>query len=431
MGKEENETPIVGGSGKSGQALRDELRGRDRTPDENAKRLLDGSAWSEFCRSLDATGQHLLNFPVGETETPGELQAQGMKYALGLVTGGVLQALQLSDPDLPRFVRTPDSESKWGAENVDNQYLWCRVGPHAQYKVTGNRQNVFEALLETKDGYMQLGDDQVFETLVLSDVQCEADGQFEILLSAERPDGYAGNWMEMPPETRYFCVRQYFADWENERPANFLIERLGGQGVAPKPLTPARMAELLDEVGTWTLQTAKFWQEWIDQLRRDHVKGEVKEPKPFVGGAQDIVYGNDWWSLDRDEAMIIETEIPDARYWQIQLCDVWFRTMDWATRQTGLNHTQARVDTDGKARFVIAHKDPSVQNWIDTSGHPEGMLQYRWIWTNSKPHPKGRVVPFDEIRSHLPADTPTYTTEQRREALAIRHRHLHRREPVT
>ena len=154
-------------------------------------------------------------------------------------------------------------------------------------------------------------------------------------------------------------------------------------------------------------------------------------PAPFVGGAKDIVYGNDWWSLDPDEAMIVEFEVPDARYWQLQLCDVWFRTMDWATRQTGLNHAQAFVHADGKVRFVIAHQDPGVQNWIDTSGHPEGMIQYRYIWTQSQPAPNVQIVSFDEIGSALPSDTPAFSADERRDALAIRHRHLQRREPVT
>ncbi|MGY8737123.1 MAG: DUF1214 domain-containing protein, partial [bacterium] len=327
--------------------------------------------------------------------------------------------------------RTPDSESKWGAENVDNQYLWCRVGPHADYKVTGNKNNVFEALLETKDGYMQIGDDLVFDTLLLSNIQCEADGSFEILLSANKPEGFSGNFMHMPPGTQYWCVRQYFADWETEIPARFEIHRVGGEGVPPAPLTPARMAELLDEAGRWTLQTTKFWAEWIDQLRGDHEKGRLMAPKPFVGGARDIVYGNDWWSLDPDEAMIVEIEVPDARYWQLQLCDVWFRTMDWATRQTGLNHAQSYVHADGRVRFVIAHQDPGVQNWIDTSGHPEGMLQYRYIWTNNKPAPSVKIVPFEGIGAALPSDTPAFGNEARRAALTIRHRHLQRREPVT
>jgi hypothetical protein len=198
----------IGGSGKFGDELRAELAGPGRSEAENAKRLISGEAWREFCRSLEEAGQHLLDFPTGQTATPGELQAQAMKYVLGLTTGGILQALQLSDPDLPRLVRNPDSEAKWGAENVDNQYLWCRVGPHAQYRVTGNRENVFEALLETKDGYMQLGDDRVFDTLLLTEMECEANGDFEILLAAERPAGHTGNFMQMPPGTKYWCVRQ-------------------------------------------------------------------------------------------------------------------------------------------------------------------------------------------------------------------------------
>jgi len=421
----------VGGSGLSGEALRRALRGPDRSSEENAARLSSGEAWRDFCRSLEAAGEHLIRFPTAQTALPGEMQAEGMKYALGLVTGGVLQALQLSDPDHPRLVRNPDSAAKWGAENVDNQYLWCRVRPDARYRIEGHRSNVFEALLETKDGYMQLGDDRIFDTRLLSELECEADGRFEILLSAERPEGHRGNWMAMPPGTRYFAVRQYLVDWETEEPARFEIHRIGGEGVPPEPTSPARMAELLDEAGLWTLQTARFWQEWIEQLRRDHVKGELQPPRPFVGGARDIVYGNDWWSLDPDEAMIIECEVPDARYWQTQLCDVWFRTMDWATHQTGLNHMQTRVDADGRFRVVIAHRDPGVQNWLDTCGHPEGMIQYRFIWTKNRPQPSVKVVPFESLRESLPPETPDFGPEERRRALAIRHRHLARREPVT
>ncbi len=421
----------VGGTGKFGKALKDELRGPARTPEQNAKRLLDGSAWSEFCRSLDRAGRHLLAYPTKSTPVPGEVESEGARYALGLVTAGILQALQLSDPATPKLVRNPDSESKWGAENVDNQYLWARVSPEYQYRVFGNRNNIFEALLETKDGYMQIGDDQVFDTQFLTQLHCEPDGRFEILLAAERPAGHRGNFMKMPPGTQYFCVRQYFVDWETEWPARFDIERIGGVGVRPAPYTPEKTAELLDEAGLWVLQTARFWTEWVDQLRRDFVKGELKPARAFVGGARDIFYGNDWWSLEPDEAMVIEFVPPKARYWQIQLCDVWFRTMDYATRQSGLNHHQARLDRDGRARVVVAHRDPGVQNWLDTGAHPEGMLQYRWIFTQDNPAPSVKIVPFEKIRGALPADTPAYSAEQRRAALAIRHRHLARREPVT
>ena len=107
------------------------------------------------------------------------------------------------------------------------------------------------------------------------------------------------------------------------------------------------------------------------------------------------------------------------------------RTMDYATRQSGLNHHQARLDRDGQARIVIAHQDPGLQNWLDTGGHPEGMLQYRWVFTQDNPATRARIVPFEKLRSVLPADTPDYGAAQRRAALAIRHRHLARREPTT
>lgn len=426
-----DESPAVGGSGKSGDEVRRELARAARSESEEAQRLYDGTAWREFCRALEEAGERVLAFPVGETEVPGQLRAEGMQYLLGLVKSGIFQALELSEGMRPRIVRNPDSEAKWGAENVDNQYLWTRIDPREQYRIEGNAGSAFEALLETKDGYMQLGDDRVFETLLLTDLQREANGDFEILLSAERPSGHRGNWMKLEPDARYFTVRQYFVDWAKETPARFEIYRVGGEGVAPPAMTPARMAGLLDEAGTWTLQTTKFWMEWVEQLRKDHRKGELREPRPFVGGAKDIVYGNDWWSLDPDEAMIVETELPDARYWQVQLCDVWFRTFDFATRQTGLNAAQARVDSDGKLRCVIAHRDPGVQNWLDTAGHPEGMIQYRWIWTKDRPHPKVRIVPFAQLRDALPDDTPAYAEAERKAALAIRHRHLFAREPVT
>ena len=43
------------------------------------------------------------------------------------------------------------------------------------------------------------------------------------------------------------------------------------------------------------------------------------------------------------------------------------------------------VDPDGRFRCVIAHRDPGVPNWLDACGHPEGMIQYRFVWARSRP----------------------------------------------
>jgi hypothetical protein len=416
----------VGGTGLRGEELK-RLRRARRTPDQNAERLASGLAWRDFCRSLEAAGAHLLSFPVPDAP---ELRAEAFRYLLGLVRSGVDQSLQGSDPDQPRFWRNPDSASKWGAENADNRYLWARLRSDASYRITGRRGDAFDFLIEVKEGFMQLGDDRCFATLTMNDLACDADGRFEIVLSRERPAGATVDWLALHPDARYVQIREYYTDWERQSPTLFAIQQIGNEGRPPAALTPGRMAELIDEAGEWVETTARFWTEWVDQMRGAHDPTRLQPAARFVGGADDIYYGNDWYRLGPDEALVIETELPDARYWAFQLCDVWFRTMEYAARQSSLNHHQARIDADGRLRCVVAHRDPGVPNWLDTGGHPEGMIQYRWIWSRTNPQPALRRLRFDEIRAALPPDTPRVTPEERRCRIAGRQLHVARREPA-
>jgi hypothetical protein len=395
--------------------------------DDPAARLLDGRAWQAYCDRLAEAGRWALAFP--QPDHP-ELRAEGFRYLLGLVASGLLQAGALADPDRPRFVRNPDSQTKWGAENADNQYLWARIRPDAAYRIHGVRESAFDFLIEVKEGYMQLGHAKNYATLSAHELAVEADGRFEILLAARRPAGHAGNFLALHPDARHVGVRQYFLDWAKESPARFWIERVGPVEPAP-PLSPARMAELLDAAGTWTLDTARFWGDWVSDLRASWREGQIAPARSFAGGADDIVYGNDWWKLGAGDALVIECEVPDARYWAFQLCDAWFRTFEYGLRQTSLNGTQLHVDPDGRFRVVIAHEDPGVPNWLDACGHPEGMLQYRFVWARSRPQPTLQRVALAELRSRLPAGHPRVSAEARRRTLAEREAHLQRREPAT
>ena len=48
-------------------------------------------------------------------------------------------------------------------------------------------------------------------------------------------------------------------------------------------------------------------------------------------------------------------------------------------------------------RIVVAHDDPGVDNWIDTAGHGQGTMCFRWIGAEEHPQPTTRVVPFADI----------------------------------
>jgi hypothetical protein len=408
---------VADGDQRSRTARRSQLEQRER--------LLSGRAWEDYCAHLAAAGRAILDFPLPGAD--GErLRAEGFRYLLGLVRSGLYSALELADPLAPRFIRNPDSQAKWGAENADNLYLWARIDPRETYRVFGERRSAFELLIEVKQGFMQLGDERVFETRATADLTIDGQGRFSILLAAERPASYAGDFIPIHPDARFVQVRQYLLDWESDTPASFEIQREGGS--EPAQPSPSEMADRLEQAGEWTLGTTRYWMQWVEALRREHSATEIPAARHYAGGAVDIYYGNSWYVLGEDEALIFECEAPEARVWQIQLCDAWFKTLDYAHRQTSLNSRQAKLAGDGMLRVVIAHQDPGVACWLDAGGNREGVLQYRWIWTRTNPQPTLRRVPFAELVRQLPADTPRVTAAERRAALDARAAHVQRRE---
>lgn len=412
------------GGRRDAGALRGDLRERLPAADAAAA-LLSGDAWRRYCDALRQAGEHLLAANPGAGPAT---RAEGMLYLLGLVRGGIGQALELADPRRPRFFRNPDSSSRWGAENADNQYLWARIDPALDYCIRGERGSAFDFLIEVKEGYMQLGDERNFATLTADAVACDDEGRFEIRLSGTRPPAIdAGRWLPLDPDARYVAIRQYLCDWQRETPARFTIECLTPGEVAPAD--PANVAARLEDAGEWTLASARFWTEWTDALREGFVPGVLPPARKYAGGADDIYYGNAFYRLGPDEALVVDTDPPDARYWQFQLCDRWFRSADWAERTTSINHLQARLDGDGRFRCVVAHRDPGVANWLDTAGETEGVLQYRWVWSRDNPVPRAETVAFDAIRAHLPADTPRLGAQERVSERRLRRRHRERREP--
>ncbi len=118
---------------------------------------------------------------------------------------------------------------------------------------------------------------------------------------------------------------------------------------------------------------------------------------------------------------------PEARYWSLHAGNFWWESLDYASRHTSLNHHQATLDDDGVFRAVVAHQDPGVPNWLDTLGHTRGPLLFRWVVADHGPATTTTVVPFDEIREHLPASTGTVTPEQRAETIRRRRRGAQRR----
>jgi len=415
--------PAVGGLAAAQRLQKEGARSAQDSPDEDAKRLLSGEAWSDFCRALEAAGRTILDAPGRQNP---DVQAEGFRYLLGITKAGISQAAEL-EAEQPRFIRIVDSFCGGGAENADNSYAQAHIRGDLSYRVWGTRGSVETFLVEIKEGFMQLGQVRNFATLEAPELHVEPDGSFEFFLGGERRER---NWLPLDPDAKQILVRQYFCDWDSEIPATFDIECLGREGLPPTKLDAARAARILDDAGQNIAGTVSFWQEWVEDLKARYDRDEIKPAEFYVGGADDIAYGNDYYELPDGEAMIIEFEPPQAKYWAFQLIDLWFKTPDWANQKVSINHKQAHIDPDGRCRVVLAHEDPGIENWLDTGGEREGVLQYRWIWTENNPLPSLRRVPVAEVRDALPADTPTVTPEQRRDEIHRRQLHRLRRERI-
>ncbi|HEX6450407.1 MAG TPA: hypothetical protein VF060_13215, partial [Trebonia sp.] len=114
------------------------------------------------------------------------------------------------------------------------------------------------------------------------------------------------------------------------------------------------------------------------------------------------------YDLSEDQAMIVT--VPKAGkgtapYQGLQLGSMWYISLDYANHQTSLTANQARTDPDGKIRFVISERDPGVANWLETTGHRRGYIQFRWqrLTRDLTPAdgPTAEVVSLDEVPERL------------------------------
>ncbi len=67
-----------------------------------------------------------------------------------------------------------------------------------------------------------------------------------------------------------------------------------------------------------------------------------------------------------------------------------------------MNKHTAVYEHDGSVLIVVAHEDPGVPNWINTVGHRQGTMCFRWIRAKEHPQPRTRVVKRSELQRATP-----------------------------
>jgi len=447
-------------------------------------------AWDEMMISLQQARDAIDHPELMPPPASDRNLAEGYRYLMGFVHSAVERAFH-DDPQRPQFRNALSPMTRATIDNADAIYFYAPLDGRKTYRihaeagdsrhwrgepaVTGEPKAPHYIIFEASSGglagdsgslqELRPGTKTQTSMLDCSRIEVNADGSFDILLAPERPPGYTGNFMstmkvvnrphpsdpDMPPErsASYISGRQLFGDWECEEAIHMEITQLGAEGLPAPAFSAASAVQQLRECADIVRGQMHFWNAfWTVPMgtygeRTGTLPGMAFKRNGFNkinaasgatgGGMSTNLYAGGVFELEPDEALIIENHIKQPpHYISFQLGNLWGESLEYASRMGSLNGSQAQVDADGVIRLVVAHRDPGVPNWLDTSGQREGFLTPRWAYSERPeedqwPSITARKVRFDEIRKHLPEATQVVIEAQRREQVAIRQRHVQRR----
>ncbi len=366
--------------------------------EEAIQKVDNAQAWTEFCDLLKKAGAVLLREELAPTTFD---RGEGLRYLSRLLRAGLISFAETSGPETPAF-RTMPELVKMGLDNPDNYYRSAPVRGDLTYRIRGTRGTIhylsfaaqnqnFAAKAKITGGAGHLND---------ADLKLEADGSFEVIASQKE---HKGNWLRMNPDTKQILVRQTFLHRLQETPVELEIECLEAGG-PPPPLDPARVPNQLLGSAMYAIGCAQWFYDWVIGFKDKAPQNEFHLPSMenhiLMGGDPNIRMWLGHWELAPDEALVIEVTPPNCQYWNLQLGNIWAESLDFQNRTTHINSGQAVLRDDGSLRIVVAHEDPGLPNWLDTSGHHHGIMGVRWVCADSHPQPRCRVVK----RSDLPKD---------------------------
>jgi hypothetical protein len=374
------------------------------------------AAWSHLMHRLDDAAQIVQSDPA--SRNPIDLAA-GMRHLLVLLAAGIDESLRF-DPDPILCVQRASTNDvvTWGMECPDCLYTRATMRGGESYRLFGNRGTARYVGLQTMNGIASTAN------ALVDELDVDADGNFEVVLSTEEHDG---NWMRIDGPHPTLTVRHFFYDWDTETPSSLRIERISEpmQRNAPAVVRDSVVSRQLVALGDFVHDNLDFFLRFgeaappngfLPPIDRTAM-GAAAENKPVIGR----------WELGPDEALILEVEPPQGVYWSYSLGNPWWETIHYGRHQSSLNAHQTVVDADGLVRVVVCGRDPGVANWLDTAGFSNGAMILRCVRTETAPTPNARVLAFDEIASALPADTTRISADERASILERRRRAVHER----
>jgi hypothetical protein len=328
------------------------------------------------------------------------------------LAGSIRSSLQLAwayQRDFPFFAQSTGPYTKLGLDNPDTLYFHSYLRDNAEYVVTGRRGSTADLSFQVLAGdYTPV---EVPDSLSAFDdrqLDLAADGTFTLRFGPPRDDAGPG-YVTLGPGSAMLLVREVYSDWARERRGTISIHRGDRRGSAPPPADTSVQAKRYTVAGKILLsrlQTFLAFPEWF------YLKLPVNtmtEPRSTPGGLTSQFSSAGHYDLEDDQVMVVTVPAAGrdvAPYQGIQLGSMWYISLDYISRQTSLTADQARIDPDGRMRFVISERDPGLVNWLERTGHRRGYVQIRWQRLARELGPADgpavEVLPLADLPARLP-----------------------------
>src|SRR3954451_4972251 len=171
--------------------------------DEITQKVVDGTAWREFCDLLADAGDAIL--APGNPDSPLD-RAEGFRMLTRLLRGALESKLEFGRASDPVLVRACHETIKIVGENPDNHYLGASLNGEYDYRIWGTRGEAkrisFNLFSGAGFGGGLPGTDN---TMHEEQMHIEPDGTFELAISQlEHP----GNWHQSEADTLIIAIRQ-------------------------------------------------------------------------------------------------------------------------------------------------------------------------------------------------------------------------------
>lgn len=330
----------------------------------------------------------------------------------------------------PRMFRNTTWNTEFyaiGGNGPDFDYRVTFLDGRHSYRLTGQFNDCRFLIVQANYRMPGTEGSKCLANYDLSQFAVDADGRFEIMVSATPQEG---NWIALEPDEPYqwLMFRPTLESWD-ATPSVLDIRR-----VSPLRDDENELAEYSQETVARRIRQATslvryFIGEWpltFAPLTMKNAGGfnayyELSTSEGGEVGSPAAQYLQFVFDVGEDEALILELdEEPDAPYWSFQLFDIWQHSLAMRTAQTSLHGEQIARDGDGGIRLILCGRDPGYWNWLDSGAYRRGEVLWRNYNARRNVPNRIRRVKIADLAASLPADTRLCSAEERAAELARR-----------